>query len=337
MTRFILRRGVLSLLVIVGVTFVTFAMILLVPGDPALTAAGRLATPDQIEATRIRLGLDEPIPVQYLIYLTNLLQGDLGTSVLSHRPVLADLLDVLPASLELVLAALILNVFIAFPLGVLAAVREGSRIDGATRLGVIASAGLPVFWLALMLQLAFAVHWPVLPLSGQATFGLDVGDRITGLLVIDTLIQGKWGAAVDVTRHLALPAVALAAAYVATITRITRSTMLGVLSQDYITLARAKGLSEFRVITRHALRNALIPSVTILGLQLGWMIGAVVLVEGIFGRRGVGNYAVTAIIERDIWAVIGAVLVVSVIFVVANLAVDVAYSWLNPKLRHPSR
>jgi len=333
MKAFVVRRVILSVFVLIGVTFVTFGMLQVIPGDAASLAAGRSANAEQIAAVRARLGLDQALPIQYGVYLSNLVRGDLGTSVFTHRPILADIADVLPASLELVLAAMFINICLAFPLGVIAAVREGGKIDALARLVVMVSAGIPVFWLGLMLQLAFAARLQVLPLSGQISFGADVGARLTGIVTVDTVLQGRWQALVDVLAHLALPAITLAASFVAVIARTTRSTMLGVLREDYITLARAKGLSERRVVLRHALRNAMVPNITILGMQLGWMMGSTVLVEGIFGRRGVGFYAVTAIIQKDLWAVVGVVLIVSIIFVAANLVVDLAYAWLNPRLR----
>jgi ABC-type dipeptide/oligopeptide/nickel transport system permease component len=330
---YIARRALFAVFVLLGVTLVTFVLLHVIPGDAASLAAGRSATGQQIAAMRAHLGLNKPLPIQYLVYVTNLLHGDLGTSPFTHRPILSDILDVLPASLELVIAAMILNICIALPLGVLAAVHEGGRLDGFVRLLVMVSAGIPVFWLGLMLQLGFASQLHIFPLIGQVSFGEDVGARITGLVTLDALLQGRWSVFVDAVNHLILPAITLATLFIAVITRTTRSTMLASLRQDYIILARAKGLSERRIIIRHALRNAMIPNITILGLQVGWMMGSTVLVEGIFARPGIGSYAVRAIQQKDLWAVMGVVLIVSVIFVVANLLVDLAYSWLNPKLR----
>lgn len=321
------------LVVLVAMTFVTFMLLQVVPGDPARTAAGQNPSPEAVAAARHRLGLDQPVFVQYGMYLRNLLHGDLGQSVFTHRPITTDLGDVVPPSIELVLAAMLINVCLAVPLGVLAAVYRGGAVDGGARLLVMLSAGVPVFWLGLMLQFLLAAQLGWFPLTGQVDTSVDVGHRITGMLTVDTLLQGKFAAFWSAAVHLVLPAITLAAPFIAVVTRTVRSSMIGALERDFVTLARAKGLSEFRVIVRHALRNALLPSITIIGMQFGWMMGSTVLVETIFGRTGVGSYAVTAVLQSDLWAVIAVVLVVGTFFVVANFVVDVMYVWLNPKLR----
>ncbi len=336
MTRFILRRLGLMVIVFVGLVVVAFLLTHVLPGDPAQAAAGRNASAAQIAAVRAQLGLNDPLVVQFGRYVRNLLQGNLGTSVFTHRSVLSDIGQVLPSSIELVVAAMVINVVVAVPLGVLSAYRRGRLADYASRLIVLLGAAVPVFWLGLILQLVFADQLKILPLSGQLGFGVSVPHR-TGIVTLDALLGGNIGAFFDAVDHLILPAITLAAAFVAVVTRTVRSSMLGVLDSDYITLARATGASEWRVVIRHGLRNALVPTTTILGMQLGWMLGATVLVESTFGRTGIGAYMVTAVLQDDLYAVTGSVLVIGVVFIVANFLVDLLQLRLNPRLREAGR
>ncbi|MFC5821677.1 ABC transporter permease [Nonomuraea harbinensis] len=333
MARLLLRRLVTSVVVLVGLAVVTFLMTQVLPGDPARAAAGRNATAEQVAAVAARLGLDQPVWDQFLAYMGRLFQGDIGTSVFTQRPVLEDVAAMLPSSLELVLAAMVINIVVAVPLGTYAAWRSGRAADAAARLTTLLGAAVPVFWLGLMLQLVFAAELRVLPLTGQLSFGRQV-PAITGMTSVDALLSGDMAAFGDAMAHLLLPAVTLAASFVAVVARTVRSSMLTALSCDYIALARATGASEFRVVVRHGLRNALVPASTILGMQLGWMLGSTVLVESVFGRTGIGSYAVTAVLQNDLYAVIGTVLVIGVVFVLANIAVDLVQLWLNPRLRH---
>jgi ABC-type dipeptide/oligopeptide/nickel transport system permease component len=335
-TRFILRRLGLMIIVFAGLVIVAFLLTHVLPGDPAQAAAGRNATAAQVAVVRARLGLNGPLTVQFGRYVRGLLHGDLGTSVFTHRPVLADIEQVLPSSIELVLAAMLINVVVAVPLGVLSAYRHGRLTDIAARLVVVLGAAVPVFWLALILQLIFADQLKILPLSGQLGFGFSVPHR-TGIVTLDALLAGDPAAFLDALSHLILPAVTLSATFIAVITRTVRSNMLGVLEADYITLARATGASEWRVVIRHGLRNALLPTTTILGMQLGWMLGATVLVESTFSRTGIGAYMVTAVLQDDLYAVTGSVLVIGVVFIVANFLVDLLQLWLNPRLRETGR
>ncbi|WP_395105514.1 ABC transporter permease [Actinomadura sp. SCN-SB] len=336
MARFLLRRLVTSVVVLFGLAVVTFLMTQVLPGDPARAAAGRNATAEQVRAAAERLGLDRSPWDQFLGYLGRLLHGDLGTSVFTQRPVLDDIGKALPSSVELVLAAMLINVAVAVPLGVYAAYRRGRAADVAARLTVLLGAAVPVFWLGLMLQLVFADRLGLLPLTGQLGFGREV-PSITGLTSVDALLAGDPAAFGDAVAHLVLPAVTLAASFVAVVARTVRSSMITVLDADFVTLARATGASERRVVIRHGLRNALVPVSTILGMQLGWMLGSTVLIESVFGRTGIGAYAVNAVLQNDLYAVIGTVLVIGVVFVLANLAVDLVQLWLNPRLRHTGR
>lgn len=329
---FVARRLGLMAVVLAGLAVVMFLMTQVLPGDPARAAAGRNATAGQVAAMRVRLGLDRPLISQFFGYLDRLAHGNLGTSVFTQRPVVDDLAQVLPSSVELVLAAMLINVAVAVPLGVLAAYHRGGLADLAARLVVLLGAAVPAFWLGLVLQLVFSARLGVLPLTGQLGFGRSV-PRVTGMTTVDTLIAGNLPAFGDGVRHLVLPAVTLAASFIAVVARTVRSSMISALDTDYVTLARATGASEWRVVVRHGLRNALVPASTILGMQLGWMLGSTVLVESIFGRTGIGAYAVTAVLQNDLYAVIGAVLVVGLVFVVANFVVDLVQLWLNPRLR----
>ena len=336
MARFLLRRLVTSVVVLAGLAVVTFLMTQVLPGDPARAAAGRNATVEQVAAVRVRLGLDRPLWDQFLGYIGRLLHGDLGTSVFTQRPVTDDIAAVLPSSVELVLAAMSINIVVAVPLGVYAAYRRGRAADLAARVVAMLGAAVPVFWLGLMLQLVLSARLRLLPLTGQLAFGREVSE-ITGMTTVDALLGGDLPAFGDAVAHLVLPAVTLAASFIAVVARTVRSSMIGALDSDYITLARATGASEFRVVVRHGLRNALVPASTILGMQLGWMLGSTVLVESIFGRTGVGAYAVNAVLQNDLYAVIGTVLVIGVVFVAANIAVDLVQLWLNPRLRQTGR
>lgn len=334
MRRFIIARLGSMIGVVAGLTCVTFLMTQILPGDPARSAAGRNATAEQVEAIRVELGLDQPLFQQFIQYLDRMIHADLGRSVFTHRPVLSDIMEVLPSSIELVLAAMAINLFIAVPLGALAAYQRGRATDVAARLLVLMGAAVPAFWLALILQMIFANQLGILPLSGQLGFGVEV-PKVTGMVTLDAVIAGDFGAYLDALWHLVLPAVSLSAAFVAVVARTVRSSMIGVLEADYITLARATGASEWRVVVRHCLRNAFLPTSTILGMQLGWMLGATVLIESIFSRTGIGAYMVTAVLQNDLYAVIGSVLVIGIVFVVANFVVDLVQLWLDPKLRTP--
>jgi len=332
MGKFILRRLGSMCVVFAGLVVVAFLMIQVLPGDPARAAAGRNASVEQVAQVRARLGLDQSVLEQFLQYVGKILHGDLGTSVFTHRPVLSDIGQVLPSSMELVLAAMVINVVVAVPLGVLAAYRRGTVADIAARLIALAGAAVPAFWLALVLQLVFAGKLQVLPLSGQLGFGIEVPER-TGMVTVDALLAGDLGAFGDALTHLILPAISLSAAFVAVVARTLRSSMIGVLESDYVMLARATGAGEWRVVVRHGLRNAFLPTSTILGMQLGWMLGSTVLVESIFNRSGIGAYMVTAVLQNDLYAVVGSVIVVGVVFVLANFAVDLIQMWLNPRFR----
>jgi ABC-type dipeptide/oligopeptide/nickel transport system permease component len=331
--RFLLRRTGTALLALFVLTIVAFLLAEVIPGDPARTYVGPGATPQAIAAARIHLGLNQPLPEQYWTYLVRLVQGNFGISVFTHRPIAQDLATVLPPSIELVVVAMVLNILIGVPLGVIAAARPGGIVDGITRLIAMIGVGVPPFFLAILLQYVFAYRLGILPLTGEVGVNVNLGSSITGFPLIDTLIQGHFAAFGNVLEHLILPALALAAGFSGVIMRTIRSSMLGTLGEEYIVLAYAKGLRERRVLIRHALRNALLPSLTILGMQVGWMLGSTILVETVYSYPGIGNYAVTALFESDLWAVVAVVFVIGAVFVVANFLTDVLQMLLDPGVR----
>lgn len=332
MRRFLLRRLPQTVVSVWGIATVIFLLMKAIPGDPARIAAGRTATPGQVEAARQRLGLDEPLIEQYLGYLGRLLHGDLGTSVVTFQPVTSDLASVLPPTLELVALTMAINLGVAVPLGVIAAVRQGRLADTAIRVIVVLGGGIPVFWLGLMLQYLIGARLGWLPISGKTSYGME-SPAVTGFPTLDALLAGNTAGFFDTLAHLVLPAVALSAPFLATVARGIRSSLLGALASDHVVFARAKGGSTRHVVVRHALRSSLTPTLTLLGMQFGWMLGAALLVETVFGLPGVGTYLATSVTSQDTFAVLGAVLVIGVVFVLTNLLVDLAQLALDPRTR----
>jgi peptide/nickel transport system permease protein len=332
--QYIIRRLIGLILVMFGMTLMTFVISHIVPADPAAAAAGFNAGAEQIEEIRHRMGLDRPLPEQYLHYLWGVLHGDLGQSILNQRPVLQDILTFLPASVELALVSLLICTPLGILLGILAGWRAGSIIDAITRLFSIAGVSMPVFWLAMLFQLLFFKNLRWFPARGRLDVGMTPPPTVTGFYLIDTLLAGDWAGFVSAAHHIALPAITLAIANLAVITRMTRSSLLEVLSQDYIRTARAKGVSEWLLLRRHALKNAMVPVVTVMGLQLAALIAYVFLVEVIFSWPGIGTYAVRAIIGLDFEPIMGITLTFSLIYVVTNFFVDIVYLFLNPQIRY---
>lgn len=313
MTTYLIRRLLLAIPVLLGATFLVFSSIRLVPGDPAIAIAGELATPELVAQVRAEMGLDRPLLVQYGVYLERILRGDLGRSIRSGLPVAQEIVTRLPKTIQLAVLSLLLAASIGIPLGVLSATRPNSWIDSGSMVMALLGVSMPIFWLGLMLMIFFAVllpRWlelpgPVLPPTGS----------------------GTW-------KHLIMPTVALAANSMAIQARMTRACMLEVLQADYVRTARAKGVAERLVIYRHALRNALIPIVTIIGLQFGTLLGGAVLTETVFAWPGLGRLLVDAIGYRDYPMIQGAVLVITIGFVLVNIAVDVLYAWLDPRIHY---
>ncbi len=335
MIRLLGRRLVSLVFVMLGMTVITFALSHVVPADPAAAAAGLSATEVEIQTIRERMGLDRPLYEQYLIYLEGLLlHGDLGRSIASNLPVQEDLFRFLPASLELALFAIALYLPAGLVLGVLSARSAGGVVDAMTRGLAILGLSLPVFWLGLVAQLVFYGWLGLLPAAGRISTTFGPPPQVTGFFTIDTLLAGNVPAFLDVLRHLILPGVVLALANLTVITRMTRSSVLEVLSQDFVRTARAKGLSERRVMTRHVLRNAMLPVVTVVAIQMAALIAWQFLVETIFSWPGVGSWAVTSITKLDFNAIMAVALFGSVLYVMLNFLADVSYLVFDPRIRY---
>jgi peptide/nickel transport system permease protein len=335
MGRYIARRLLNLIPVLLGITLLVFIFLHLIPGDPAQVMAGERATPDQVAALREQLGLNQPLPLQYLVFLGNLLRFNFGTSIISGVPIAQEIRIRWPATFELSVAAMIVATLLGIPAGVLAAVRKNSAVDNLTMSGSLLGVSLPVYWLGLLLIYLFAVNLHWLPPSGRLS--IDAGFNfkpITGFYVLDALLQGNFKALKDVLAHLILPAITLGTIPLAILARITRSAMLEVLSQDYIRTARAKGLLERWVIFKHALKNALLPVVTIIGLQFGTLLGGAILTETIFSWPGIGSWIYEGILARDYPVVQGGVVFVAVAFVLTNLLVDLSYGFLDPRIQY---
>lgn len=332
MSTYLIRRVLESLPVIFGVSVLVFLLLRLIPGDPATALLGERASEQNVAAIRERLGLEKPLPEQYVIWISRLLQGDLGNTVRGNIPISNELRGRFPATAELALVAITLATSIGVPLGIVSAVRRNSAIDTATMFGALLGVSIPIFVLGLLLIYLFGVQFRLLPFIGRIDPTMQVETR-TGLLVVDTFISGNWEALGDALRHLVLPALTLFTVPLAIIARITRSAMLEVLNQDYIRTARAKGLAERPVILRHALRNALLPVITIVGLQLGTLLSGAVLTETIFAWPGVGKWLYDSIVARDYPIVQSVTLIIALIYIIINFVVDILYALVDPRIR----
>jgi peptide/nickel transport system permease protein len=325
-TTYLIRRVLLMVPVVLGISAIVFALSHLIPGDPVLVLLGQEATPAEMARLRSVLGLDEPLPVQYGRWLARALQGDLGRTLFGGQQV-GDLLKLaIPATVELSVTALLLSLIVALPLGILSAVRRGSPLDMFSMLLALLGVSMPVFWSGILLILVFSLWLGWLPFNGR---GPPLMEALAALL------QGEGPEdLVDSMKHLALPALALGLTLVGPVARLTRSSMLEVLRREYVWLARAKGLRERNVIVRHALKNALLPVVTVLGVQIGALLGGAIVVETVFAWPGVGRLIVTAILQHDYAVSQGGVLVVALLFSGVNLVVDLSYAYLNPRIRY---
>lgn len=321
------------ILVLLGVSVIVFVVARVIPADPVGAILGGNAPPDLIDDMRHRLGLDKPLINQFLDYMFGLLKGDLGVSLKSNRPVTTDIADFFPATLELAIAATFVSILLGITLGIFSAVYRNKFIDHFSRVFSILGVSMPVFWTGLLLLLLFYYKLGWLPGTGRLSLFTPAPDRITGLLIIDSLLTLNFEAFKDALSHIILPAVVLGYSATASIARITRSSMLDVLRQDYIRTAKAKGIGKRLVIYRHALRNALIPVVTIIGLTFGGLLEGAVLTETIFGWPGLGRYIVNALLFLDYPAVMGGTLFVAVVYSLVNLVVDIVYAVLDPRMR----
>ena len=317
-----------------GLVLVTFLIGRAVPIDPLIAVVGDHAPPDVIARTRVELGLDQPLYVQFWIFLKHLAVGDLGRSVMTQRSVTADVARFFPATLELATAAIVLAIIVGVPLGVIAASREGSRFDHAVRVIVLAGQSVPVFVIGLVCLLVFYVKLGIAPGTGQQDVVWEgMVPRRTGMLVVDAMLDGQWDAAWDALAHLAMPALILAYFSLAYIARMTRAFMLDALGAEYIVTARAKGLSQRRVVWRHAFGNIAVPLVTVLALAYAGLLEGAVLTETVFSWPGLGQYLTVSLLNADMNAVLGATLVIGLIYVGLNLLADLAYRLLDPRTR----
>jgi peptide/nickel transport system permease protein len=336
LARYVARRLVLAVFVLLAVVTITFIVARVVPSDPAELYVGPKATAAQRERARIDLGLDKPLYVQYFTYLAGLVSGNWGISLRAHTSVLGDILIYLPATLELIIFANIIAIAVGIPLGVYSAVKKGSWLDQTGRLSAIAGVSIPAFWFALLLQLLFFGRLHILPLEGRLSAEVSLYypiHTITGFYTIDSLLNGNLVAFVDVIRHLVLPAIALASYPIGLITRMTRSMMIEVLREQYIRFAKANGIAQRVIIFRHALKNAIVPTLTVLGLSFAYSITGAVLIEIIFGWPGLGTYTLNAIIEADYPAILGVTIFGTMFYIVINLVLDIVQSYLDPRVR----
>ena len=331
---YIVKRLLSLVPVLLGITLLVFGFLHFIPGDPAVALLGERGTPEQIAALREQLGLNRPLVTQYLIFLNHLLHFNLGVSIISGIPVADEIRQRFPATLELAIAAMLVALLVGVPAGILAAVRKNRWLDNLTMTGSLIGVSLPVYWLGLLLIYLFAINLHWLPPGGRIS--IDAGFKfkpITGFYVLDALLRLDGSTLKDVLAHLLLPAIALGTIPLAILARITRSAMLETLSQDYIRTARAKGLPERWVILRHALKNALLPIITIAGLQFGTLLGGAILTETIFSWSGIGSWIYDGILARDYPVVQGGVITVAIAFVLINLLVDLSYTVFDPRIQ----
>jgi peptide/nickel transport system permease protein len=331
--RYAIRRGLTIVPVLLGVSVLVFSFIHLIPGDPALTMLGERATPEKVAEVRARLGLDRPIWQQYVLYIGNAVRGDLGVSIVRGDPVASDLLRRFPATVELAMAAIVVAIALGIPIGVASAVWRNSPLDSLARLGALTGVSMPIFWLGLVLAWFFGVELRILPTGFRLASGTSFVPW-TNFVILDATLQGDWATLADAIRHLILPALALATIPLAVIARMTRASMLEVLSREYIRTAEAKGLSRRAVILRHALRNALLPVLTVVGLQVGRLLAGAILTETIFSWPGIGLWVYESIESRDYAIVQGVSLFIAVIVVGVNLVTDVLYAAVDPRIKY---
>jgi peptide/nickel transport system permease protein len=331
MLAYIIRRILILVPTLLGVSVIVFLMLHITPGDPAELLLGERATEASIQAMREHLGLNKPLYVQYEMFLARLLQGDLGETIWTRQQVWTEVKQRFPATIELSVAAMMISCFFGMLFGIISATKQYSIFDYVSMLGALIGVSMPIFWLGLVLMLIFSLHLGWLPVSGRLTIGVDL-DTITNFYLLDAILTRNWAALRDALRHLILPAVTLSTIPLAIVARMTRSSMLDVLRQDYIKTAKAKGLSQRMVIFKHALRNALIPVVTTIGLQFGILLGGAILTETIFAWPGVGKWMYDAVSQRDYMVIQGGTLFIATIFVVINLVVDLLYAVINPRI-----
>jgi peptide/nickel transport system permease protein len=331
--QYAIRRSLTVIPVLLGVSVLVFSFVHLIPGDPATVMLGEKATPERADAVRKQLGLDRPIAEQYLLYMSKVLRGDLGTSIVRGDPVLPDILRRFPATVELATSAIVLALIFGIPIGVVSAVWRKSILDSLARVWALVGVSMPIFWLGLMLAWIFGVELRWLPTGFRMEAGTPF-QTVTNFVILDALLLRDWAALGDALRHIILPALALATIPLAVIARMTRASMLEVLSREYIRTAEAKGLRQATVVLHHALRNALLPVLTVVGLQVGSLLAGAILTETIFSWPGIGRWVYESIGARDYAIVQGASLFIAVLVVVVNLATDLLYAAVDPRIKY---
>ncbi|MGL4345983.1 MAG: ABC transporter permease [Cellulosilyticaceae bacterium] len=333
MIKYIIKRLLQLIPVLLGVSIIIFFIMRVLSPDPAPIVLGQHATEEKMEEWREANGLNEPIVTQYIDYMKGVLQGDFGESYYTKTPVSKEIFSRFPATIELAICAIIIASFVGILLGVISAVKKNSIMDYVSMITALVGVSMPIFWLGILLIILFSGTLGWLPAQGRIETLLRP-DNVTGFYLVDSLLMGDMESFVSALKHLILPSAALAMYSMAIIARMTRSTMLETLSQDYIRTARAKGISERRVIKKHALANALIPIVTVIGIQLGYLMGGAVLTETVFAWPGIGKFTVEAIMKSDFPVVQGVVLLIAFIFVMMNLVVDIIYAFLDPRIKY---
>lgn len=334
MFQFILKRLGTVIPTFFGITLLTFTLIHMIPGDPLEIMAGeRGISAERHAQLSAELGLDQPIWMQYFSYVGGVLQGDLGNSLVTKKPVLNEFFELFPATVELAFLAALFAIAVGLPAGIIAAVKRGSFFDHSVMGISLTGYSMPIFWWALLLMLVFSVNLGWTPVSGRIDVSLWI-EHVTGFMLIDTLLSDEVGGFKSALEHLILPAIVLGTIPLAVIARMTRSSMLEVLGEDYIRTARAKGLAPWRVIVIHALRNALIPVITVIGLQVGILLSGAILTETIFAWPGIGKWLIESIGRRDYPVVQGGILIIATLIILVNLLVDIVYGVVNPRIRH---
>jgi peptide/nickel transport system permease protein len=335
MTSYLIRRLFGLIPVLLGISILVFAFVRAIPGDPARVMLGERATEEAVQQIREDMGLNRPLPEQYLKYMGGLLRGDLGTSIFSQIPVADDMKRRFPATLELSLAAMLFALLIGVPLGILAAVRRNSAVDNVAMAIALVGVSMPVFWLGMILKFIFSISTKTFPPSARISDLLSFSFvPITNLYVLDGILRLNFTVVWDALLHLVMPAVALGTIPMAIVARMTRSSMVEVLSQDYVRTAKAKGLVQRTVVWKHALRNAMLPVITVVGLSFGGLLSGAVLTETIFAWSGIGSWIYEGIFQRDYPVIQSGVLLVSLVFVVVNLIVDLSYAFFDPRIQY---
>jgi peptide/nickel transport system permease protein len=331
---YIIRRLALMIFVLFGIIVITFVVSHVIPADPIGAILGPQASPELVEKIRREWGFDKPLHEQFFDYIYKVVRGDLGRSIKTNKPVMEDLLYFFPATIELATAAIIVAIAIGIPSGIISAVKKDKWPDHISRIFALMGVSMPVFWLGLILLFVLYYKLGIFPGPGRLDPGIPEPPRITGLLTIDSLITGNFEAFINVLWHLALPSFVLGYYASASIARITRTALLEVLTQDFIKAARSKGLAERIVLFRHALRNALIPTTTVIGMAYGSLLEGAILTETIFAWPGLGRYSTGAFLSVDFMAVMGSTLLIAIVYSLANLIVDILYAFLDPRIRY---